>query len=301
MTNWEPRDASVLAWIERAAGRGSRVASVTRMPTSSTEKHLIEVQHDDGSTVSLVLRRYHDPDRLGIDPWYVAANEARALELLDGTPVPAPRLFASDVRPEICDVPALLESWVPGEQAWQPKELDAYLASAAEVLVKIHAVIPPADGSLAVYRPYFADDLKHELVPAWSAHRAMWERVSSYIEGRRPATPARFIHRDYHPGNVLWDGERVTGVVDWATAAIGPAGIDLARMRQNLAGWHGAAVAERFTARYVASGGDPDARDPFWDLLDAVDSVAYKDEPGAPGEGDVGRFEDYVAGVLAEV
>jgi aminoglycoside phosphotransferase (APT) family kinase protein len=99
---------------------------------------------------------------------------------------------------------------------------------------------------------------------------------------------------------VLWDGSRVSGVVDWATAAVGPPGIDLARMRQNLAGWHGREAADRFTRCYVEAGGDPAARDPFWDLLDAADSVAFVDESRAPGDGDVDRFEDYVGSVLSE-
>ncbi len=299
MTDWEPHDPAVVAWIERAVGHGSRLVSAARMPASSTEKHLIRVEREDGSRMDLVLRRFHDPERLGIDPWYVAANEARALELLGGTRVPAPHLVAADTQAEVCDVPALLESWVPGEQAWDPSDLDGYLRGAAEVLVAIHDLAVPS--AMPAYRPYFTAAVTGPPIPAWSTRRSMWERVFARIDPVRPASPARFIHRDYHPGNALWDGERVTGIVDWATAAAGPAGIDLARMRQNLAGWHGRAVADRFTAWYVRAGGDPAARDPFWDLLDAADSVAFVEEPGAPGEGDVEGFEDYVASVLAEL
>ena len=163
----------------------------------------------------------------------------------------------------------------------------------------IHDLAVPS--AMPAYRPYFTAAVTGPPIPAWSTRRSMWERVFARIDPVRPASPARFIHRDYHPGNALWDGERVTGIVDWATAAAGPAGIDLARMRQNLAGWHGRAVADRFTAWYVRAGGDPAARDPFWDLLDAADSVAFVEEPGAPGEGDVEGFEDYVASVLAEL
>ena len=51
----------------------------------------------------------------------------------------------------------------------------------------------------------------------------------------------------------------------------------------------------------MEAGGDPSVRTPFWDLLDAADSVAFMDQPAAPGEGDVDRFEDYVAAVVAEL
>jgi aminoglycoside phosphotransferase (APT) family kinase protein len=37
------------------------------------------------------------------------------------------------------------------------------------------------------------------------------------------------LHLDYHPANVLVDGGRVTGVLDWANAAIGDPRADLAR------------------------------------------------------------------------
>ncbi|WP_081412680.1 phosphotransferase [Fictibacillus gelatini] len=29
-----------------------------------------------------------------------------------------------------------------------------------------------------------------------------------------------FIHRDYHPCNVLWEDGRLTGVVDWVNDAL---------------------------------------------------------------------------------
>ena len=302
MTEWEPSDPLVLEWIQDAVGRSAHVVRVERMAPSSTQKHAIDVRRADGAIERLVLRRYHDAERMASERWCDTVSEARALELLESTPVAAPKLFAKDLEAEICDVPALLESWVPGEQAWDPADLDLYLARSAEMLVAIHDVETPSPDDLPVYRPYFADDqIEHGLVPEWSGQRSIWEGVFERIHDRWPVTPVRFIHRDYHPGNALWDGERVGGVVDWATAAGGPAGIDLARMRQNLAAWHGKAAADRFTERYVEAGGDPAARHPFWDLLDAADSVADTDEPGAPGEGDVALFEDYVASVAAEL
>lgn len=300
MTTWEPNAPHVVAWIQGAVGVGARVVSAERLAPSATEKHLILVGFGD-VTIRLVLRRYHDAERRGVDPWYVASNEARALELLASTPVPAPTLIASDVEAQVCDVPALLESWVVGEQAWRPNDLDAYLGSAADVLVAIHAIDAPDVGAFPRYVPYFeSDGLAEVPVPRWSGHRVVWERAIEVIGGPSPSTASRFIHRDYHPGNALWNGTLVSGVVDWATAAIGPPGIDLARMRQNLASWHGREAADRFTDRYVEAGGDPEARDPYWDLLDAADSVASMDEPDAPGSGDVERFERYVEAVLAE-
>jgi aminoglycoside phosphotransferase (APT) family kinase protein len=101
----------------------------------------------------------------------------------------------------------------------------------------------------------------------------MWEQVIEITASDPPAGRTRFIHRDYHPGNVLAEDGRVTAVVDWPTAAWGPPGIDLARMRLNLAGDLDPARAERFLDAYRAAGGDPQHRDPFWDLSDALDAI----------------------------
>jgi hypothetical protein len=93
----------------------------------------------------------------------------------------------------------------------------------------------------------------------------------------------------------------VSGVVDWATAALGPAGIDLARMRLNVAWVHGVRVANRFASAYVAAGGDPSARNPYWDLVDAADYMAELEPPVGPTLVAFSRFEEYVDSILGEV
>ena len=288
----------IVSWIERSVGPGARVVRIEELPASATRKHLIEVRLGDGSTRKLVLRRYHDAERLAHDPWYAPASEALALKLLSGTTVPAPRLHAADPEARVCDVPALLESWVPGSPAWRPAGLDDYLSRAAEVLVAIHAVSVPADVDLPRYAPYRGGE--RIAPPPFSTRPDLWRRVAEVLDQPWPAGRETFIHRDYHPGNVLWDGKQVTGVVDWATAAWGPPGIDLARMRLNLASIHGRQAADRFLIAYVAAGGDPSARSPYWDLLDAADVLADLVSPTWPDGGDFERFEDYVESVLAD-
>ncbi|OXY85264.1 hypothetical protein BEK98_45870 [Streptomyces diastatochromogenes] len=58
------------------------------------------------------------------------------------------------------------------------------------------------------------------------ADAAAWAEAIDVI--RKPAPPyeGRFLHRDFQPGNVLFDvppprpaGARITGVVDWAAAS----------------------------------------------------------------------------------
>jgi len=280
---------AVIDWIERMAGPGAHVTRVAEFPPSATEKHLVEL----AGPLRLVLRRFHDEGRLGRDPWYVAEHEALALRLLAGSAVPAPRLIALAHAGDVCGTPAILETWLPGTPAWKPVDLDGHLAHAAAVLVAIHAV--PLDPGLPRYAPYRKDRLAS---PARTTRPDLWEEVGAILEGPLPAHRDTFIHRDYHPGNVLTDGVGVTGVVDWATAACGPPGIDLARMRVNLALHHGGAVARSFAEAYVAAGGDAGARDPYWNLLDAADLLL--DLPGNDRR-DLALLETWAEGIVAEV
>ncbi|MEU5272425.1 phosphotransferase [Streptomyces hygroscopicus] len=81
---------------------------------------------------------------------------------------------------------------------------------------------------------------------------------------RDPRAPyeGRFLHRDFQPGNVLFDvppsrsaGARITGVVDWAAASWGPADLDVAHCSVNLALLHGPAWGLRFAEAYEEAGG----------------------------------------------
>lgn len=63
------------------------------------------------------------------------------------------------------------------------------------------------------------------------------------------AAPDAFIHRDFHPGNVLWQQGKVTGVVDWQSASTGPAVMDVGHCRVNLFRY-GLDAADQFTASW---------------------------------------------------
>ncbi|HET9326827.1 MAG TPA: aminoglycoside phosphotransferase family protein [Candidatus Eisenbacteria bacterium] len=286
--------ASVITWIERSFEPRARVASIVPMSRTATIQHSVDVVLADGAGRRLVLRRYPEARRLIEDPWYDPANEALALELLAGTAVPAPTLHAVDLSGE---VPALLESWIPGATGWKP-DLDRYLSCAAEALVSVHAV--PPNTRLKTYAPY--EHPRRLTAPAASTRPKLWERVASLLlESPRPAHRSTFIHRDYHPWNTLWDGQRITGIIDWLTAATGPAGIDLAHMRLNLAAHLGRGPADRFAAAYIAAGGDPSARHPYWDLLDATDLAPDMSDSNGSDVGDLARLEDFVETVLSEM
>ena len=81
-------------------------------------------------------------------------------------------------------------------------------------------------------------------------------------EPRQP--PSYFIHRDYQHFNLLWSRERLTGVVDWGGAGLGPPDVDVGHCRLNLTLLFSVHVAERFRELYEVESGR--AVDPYWDM-----------------------------------
>jgi len=55
----------------------------------------------------------------------------------------------------------------------------------------------------------------------------VWETVRDGLTRRQVDKPV-LIHLDYWSGNVLWENEQISAVVDWEEAGYGEAGIDVA-------------------------------------------------------------------------
>lgn len=103
--------------------------------------------------------------------------------------------------------------------------------------------------------------------PGWARYPRVWERAAEISQGPAPGLPAVLIHRDFHPGNVLWRRGKVSGVVDWQAACTGPAVADVAHCRVNLLTF-GIGAAERFTTCWQHASGT--AYHPWADVVTIV-------------------------------
>jgi len=112
------------------------------------------------------------------------------------------------------------------------------------------------------YTPWF--DVEGLAIPSWAEDLGAWHALHDRVRAGAPKTREGFVHRDYHPGNVLWEGGTVSGVVDWVNACIGPLEVDVAHCRPNLAVTHGIEAADAFDSAYRRRTGTPPA-DPYWD------------------------------------
>jgi len=249
-----------LAWAGARLG-GPVVSARALRGGMSSAVHLVTVQRPGGRREHAVLRRYVRPDPDEPDP---AAREARALRVAGMADVPTPVLLAVDPDGTEAGVPALLMTRLPGRVDWWPADLDRWLERLAGLLPRIHGTgLPPGD-TIPRFAPYRQERSRP---PGWARYPRVWDRAVGISLGPAPDLPAVLLHRDYHPGNVLWRRGRVSGVVDWLGACAGPAAADVAHCRLNLLTM-GTEVVERFTALWERAAGT--AYHPWGDVVTVV-------------------------------
>ncbi|GGL87851.1 phosphotransferase family protein [Micromonospora yangpuensis] len=264
-----------LAWVSRHLEVGERIVRTTVLHGGITaEMRRLTIGTRDRSTRDLVLRSFADPSYVGhAEDWL--NREADALSLLAGTGVPAPGLLAVDPTATHCEHPSLLMTHLPGRTVLENEGLETRVPLLARQLVAIHALQP-------AQRPqkYVTLTTADTVVTPDGADVAAWAAAIDVI--RRPAPPCegRFLHRDFQPGNVLFDlpptrpaGAQLTGVVDWAAASWGPADLDVAHCCTNLALLHGPAWGPRFAQAYEEAGGVLAAAASerlYWQVRDAL-------------------------------
>ena len=233
-----------MAWASRVMNGAAIDQCEVLRGGSSSAMHLLTVRHRDDRIERVVLRRYvlpaesHEPD--------VAAREAAGLRVAEQIEVLTPALLASDPTGAEAGVPALLMSHLDGKPVWEPRHRQTWCKGLAEALVAIHDVALPTAGVVQAYAPFQQSSYEP---PAWARDPTVWERAIAISHKPTIEAPVRFIHRDFHPGNVLWSKSRITGVVDWQHASIGPAVVDVGHNRLNLF-FYDAALAELFTTTW---------------------------------------------------
>lgn len=265
-------DPDVVSWVEESIGSGAAVTSVRQLKgaTSSTLYALQVAQ--GGTSQPYVLRLFSNQEWLAEEP-DLAEHEAANLLQVATAGIAVPALVANDPTGSRCRLPAILMTCLPGTVVLCPDDLDGWLRQMAEVLIPLHSLDPA--GHSWVYTPY--NDPASLTVPTWSRYPELWARAIEIVNRPRPQVKERFIHRDYHPNNVLWQDGQLSGIVDWPNACRGPAGIDIAWCRVNLKSTHGVAVADRFLDLYCAAAGSSFSYDPFWDLMVIIEGL-----PGRP-------------------
>jgi len=217
----------------------------------------------DGERERVVVRRHEAHDWKPGQPGGVALEYvllARLHEL--GLPVARPRLLA--------DSGALVLDYVEGSTAAPAA------GPMAEVLARIHATEASSLPALPMREDPIPELL--EWLPSEPALQAALRSRGSFHG------PARLLHGDFWPGNLVWQGGDIVAVLDWEDAAVGDPLSDLACARVELACAAGEAAAREFTDRYLRRTAVDADRLPVWDLYVSTAALASMDQWGLPAD-----------------
>ena len=262
-------------WVENVTD--DKIQSAQQM-AGSTSSTLYRLQTNRRE---LVLRVFDNAEWLAEEP-DLARHEAAVLERTQTLALPAPNVVAYDETGASCGgLPVILMTFLPGEINLQPANIDDWLRQLAETLVTIHNL--PVDDFGWSYFPW--GEIKGQSVPEWTTTPENWRRAIEIAEGPEPSYREVFLHRDYHPMNVLWQGQTLCGVVDWVNACRGPAGVDLAHCRTNLVAMYGLDAADHFLSYYEQVIGPSFTYDPYWEIIGLVSELAYPVEVYLPWAG----------------
>lgn len=240
-----PPDPRVLDWVEDQLG--AAVVGAERLTGGITAD--VDRLTLAGGRAPVVLRRWTDPETW---PEHLVEREAAALDAVDAvdaTVVPAPRLLATDAGGHLTGVPSLLMTQVAGRVELTPTDRGAWLDDLARMLATIHRQ-PPTLAARVIHEDA-APDLH------WLIDHGLRRDCLDIVEtaASRYRDDEVFTHGDYQHFNILWQDGRLSGVVDWPNAGTGPRGRDVGHCCLNLAVLVDPPTAVEFLQRYEREAG----------------------------------------------
>lgn len=166
---------------------------------------VFKVTISDGSSLALRIQqadRYHQ---------FLYEKSIKELAMEKGLPVP---LVYSVIVSE--SYAAMLMDWMPGvtvlQKLWeQPAIANQLGLEFGKMHATIHQILVP--------------DSLDIITPNWLTPSDKEKQLVEHL----PPSKSCLIHLDFHPLNVLTDGKKITGVIDWTNAAIGDPRFDYAR------------------------------------------------------------------------
>ena len=222
---------------------------------------------------SVVLRRH---DGSGERPAAAAKRLWAALNALQTVDLPIPRPVLFDDG-SLLGAPIVVMSRCPGAVRPPSPDPATWLDRYAEVV----AAIQDVDVQLLAGLPR-CHDRRGELDRLVEHSRQGrtgpgWEEVVTMLRARvddLPDASPVLRHRDLWFGNIVWTGDRITGVVDWSGACVGDPRGDVGYARVDVHLVLGAKAARTFHSAIERRRGPmPDTA--WWELLAAVDGLAW--------------------------
>lgn len=253
---------------------GSLPIAIRLAPGSySNYTHILTARGADATEFNLVIRRYRVFG--SYDRGQKARREFTAMQYANRNGIPAPQPLYLDETGDLLGIPGIVTRYVTGTQIESPADPVAWARALAETLVRIHAV--PCDPASRNFLLDANSDatwfLRSGRVPdIMQAHpegERVWQAVRRGLSRLQPVR-ATLVHTDYWPGNILWEGDKISAVIDWEEAAFGDPAIDVAYCRMDMLIRGLPQVADEFLAAYETAAGGSLANLGFWELAAAA-------------------------------
>ncbi|PPJ25579.1 phosphotransferase family protein [Nocardia nova] len=174
--------------------------------------------------------------------------------------VRAPRIWAHDPSGELFGGPAVLLQRLPG-RADAVEYLEADLATGrartldlARALAELHAATPPDLGVEVSPVTRWRAQFEEARLEPWPTVSWLFDWLQRHYV---PSGQSVLVHGDFRPGNVLYSGDRITGILDWEMTHLGDPVEDIAWAYRALWSPGRFVPLDEFVAAYEAAGGPP--------------------------------------------
>lgn len=222
--------------IVQTAAPGHVLVSVKPAFGSFTnDVRVLDCRTSEGQVRQLVVKFMVD------QPEYSDRNAAAhyySLKLAREHEMPVPDPIYMDKTGEILGAPGLVMGFMPGSQVANPVDAEAWARAQAQMLLRIHSIRPSQDyrnklfdGNLQTL--YFLDG---DLPVKMSGHPLSNEIFNAVRKLRSSLVSVDpvLVHLDYWHGNVLWEHDKISAIVDWDFAGYGDPAIYVAYFRMNM-------------------------------------------------------------------
>jgi aminoglycoside phosphotransferase (APT) family kinase protein len=254
----------VLAWV----------ASVVKAPVAEVEglrdggsPWLLRLRGGGGSARAVVLRT-GGPEQ-GVRERF--ETEAAALVAAAERGIAAPRLIAVGLDGEVAGTSAvLLSTLLPGRSRVPVRPTVERLWALGAGAAVLHAMsMAPRPGLPSRSRPL--EDIDFAAMRRAHGSSRLFEDAERAVAQAAPSgEESVLVHGDLWQGNTLWNGDTLTGMVDWDAAGVGHYGVDLGSLRCDAAIYFGPRAAEEILTGWQRSC-DRKAEDvAYWDVVAAL-------------------------------
>jgi aminoglycoside phosphotransferase (APT) family kinase protein len=272
----------------------------------------------DGSILPLTIRCFS-----GVRAWDEARNEAGALRELCSEGYPVPDVYGLFDDPGLPDAPFVVLQYLPGETVTRealanPERIQYWIERSSDLLLKLHGI--KWEGGYNWIDPLTPLGYAERMITWWGRQagdmgidsdpdlRAGFDWLRSHVYIARQAKQQSLVHRDFHSDNLICDGKKIIGVIDWADLKIADPAVDVAWTQMILKTEAPEGVAELFVNSYTRRNPGVRVSLPFWEVFSAVKRIiqidSIKTDQSAKigiwaGAGELGRLLSADAAIRA--